>query len=228
MIIELLLTAAISSVNPQGLSYCKQQMAEYTDEHGKPDAIKGDIEKGQEIWTYKKENDIVTFTARDSDWENGEGYCEIAHDQIDGFSNEPYGFRDLKWGTDVKTVKNLKLIKRDHHERFYKRAGDSMNVGNGTADRITYIFYKDKFSGVMIGLDGTSNCDRFRASLYKRYETPATGADEYRSTWAGLRTKMLYSSTGSACNFILISIEFINKQREDEDVEASKNAGKGF
>ncbi len=43
--------------------------------------------------------------------------------------SEPDGFRGIKWGTDISTLKGMKLIKDDGPEKYYQKKDDNMTIG---------------------------------------------------------------------------------------------------
>ena len=59
-----------------------------------------------------------------------------------GFQNEPNGFRGIKWGTDIKTLKDMKyLINYEDVIDMYSRDKDKLFFGKAKIGSIHYIFY---------------------------------------------------------------------------------------
>lgn len=43
---------------------------------------------------------------------------------------EPDGFRGIKWGTDISTLRGLELVEDDGLDKFYKNKEDKMTLGS--------------------------------------------------------------------------------------------------
>jgi len=98
------------------------------------------------------------------------------------FQNEPDGFRGIKWGTDINTLKNNEFVfSVDGHTSIgnqraktmqYTRPKDEMNFGKAQLSFIGYDFCHGKFFSVHIYFDGYFNALRIKKALEMRYGKP--------------------------------------------------------
>src|SRR3990170_3555444 len=66
------------------------------------------------------------------------------------FDKEPDGFRDIKWGTDIETLKDMKFKGDYESSKIYTRENDRLRVGVAEVDSVEYFFWKGKFHEVDI------------------------------------------------------------------------------
>ena len=87
-----------------------------------------------------------------------------------GFKNEPSGFRGIKWGTDIKTLKDMKyLISYENDLSVYSRDKDKLLFGKARVESIWYVFHKGKFSTIEIRIDGAKEFKAFKKAIFKEY-----------------------------------------------------------
>ena|SRR6185369_345694 len=88
------------------------------------------------------------------------------------------GFRGIGWGSDVKEIRSSDPKLVEGHMgvmpgvEAFSRTGEDLNFGGILADRITYIFYKGKFSSVAIDFRGFDNYERLMAYCKKQFGPP--------------------------------------------------------
>lgn len=102
------------------------------------------------------------------------------------FQNEPDNFRGIKWGTNIDTLSDMKLIEDGGDEKFYNRKNEKMKMGEATLDDVIYVFYKGKFSGVMIEFNSKLNFEKTKNTFFYVYgnaEQPNQFLEEY--LWVG-------------------------------------------
>ena len=78
--------------------------------------------------------------------------------------SEPDGFGDIKWGTDLSTLKNMKFSRTDPSYGgidVYLRLGQVSRIGGASLKNIEYLFWKRIFSGVRIIAEGVSEYKSF-------------------------------------------------------------------
>lgn len=65
------------------------------------------------------------------------------------------GFREIKWGESITRYKDIFRLTSDSNnpKRFYVRNNDEMLFGEISLTSIIYVFYKNKFSSVIIQTD---------------------------------------------------------------------------
>jgi len=76
---------------------------------------------------------------------------------------EPDGFRGIKWGPYISTLKGMEYVRTDPSFggiKIYRRQGDVLQIGSAKLKEIEYCFWKGRFCYVyfilqemLIGLD---------------------------------------------------------------------------
>lgn len=77
------------------------------------------------------------------------------------------GFRGRKFGTDLSQFQDLMLIKDNGSQKTYSSKTEPLKIGDGTLQSINYIFYKNKFMGVLLTANGEEN----RRYIYQVFVT---------------------------------------------------------
>jgi len=85
------------------------------------------------------------------------------------YDNEPEGFRGIKWGTNIKDVKNMKLVEDAVDSKFYMRKDEKNKIGDAIVDSIVYVFYNNKFYGVIIKFNSITNFTRLKETFFQQY-----------------------------------------------------------
>jgi len=154
---------------------------------------------------------------------------------------EPDGFRGIKWGTDISTIKNMEYIKSKDTllgevEDIYKQSGDELIIGDAKIESIEYSFWNNKFFEVNIFVIGYENCEALRHSVFEKFgEVSKIKAgtkilsDTYE--WAGGITRINLSS-GKVCSLSMYSDEImftmVEAGRQRIKDKAKEGAEKGF
>jgi len=86
------------------------------------------------------------------------------------YQNEPDGFRGIKWGSDIKSLRGMKLVE-DHHKdaKYYIRKSDKLKIGEAPLKSIAYGFNKDRFYFVYIRFNSTTNFSSIKETLFEQY-----------------------------------------------------------
>ena len=86
--------------------------------------------------------------------------------------SEPDGFGDIKWGTDLSTLKNMKFSKVDPSfggiDIYLKLEEDSI-IGIVRLKNIEYLFWNRKFSGIRIITEGLSEYKSLKEAVLEVY-----------------------------------------------------------
>ena len=69
------------------------------------------------------------------------------------FQNEPDGFRGVKWGTNIKALKDMKYFTGKGEFTMYRRNNDKMQIGGAKLARILYVFWNNGFSSCIVMTD---------------------------------------------------------------------------
>ncbi len=85
------------------------------------------------------------------------------------FQNEPDGFRGIKWGTKIETLKDMTKKLQQGDRILYTRNNDKLQIGNAELDDVVYVFWKDKFISVMITTKGFSNWIALKDEAFKQF-----------------------------------------------------------
>jgi hypothetical protein len=110
---------------------------------------------------------------------------------------EPDGFRGIKWGTHISMVKEMIQVWEDEGRKYYERKDEALELGGAKLERVTYLFWKDRFFEVRIsilknyeaGQDELSNFKMLREVCFKKFgkqKKPLFGKEEY--SWVGNKT----------------------------------------
>ena len=87
--------------------------------------------------------------------------------------SDPDGFRDIKWGTDISTLKDMEKVESDRSSNtdlvWYTRRGDLLAIGKAGLANIFYSFWMGNFEGVWIGFEGDENFETLKKELFERF-----------------------------------------------------------
>jgi hypothetical protein len=83
--------------------------------------------------------------------------------------SEPDGFRGIKWGTDILTLKGMQLIEDDGLEKYYKKIEDNLTIGASQLREITYGFRDGKFTTVIIRAKGYVNYGHLKDACFEKF-----------------------------------------------------------
>ena len=136
----------------------------------------------------------------------------------------PNGFRDIKWGTDISTLKNMTFVMSiDNDVKRYQRKNDVLKIDGAKLDYIHYEFWKGIFCLVDIGFQGVENSDNLRKALLAKFGKGQkmsgegeTLLESYR--WEGEKTTVImiyYSNTGGG-GLTISSTEITNQKAKEE------------
>jgi len=108
--------------------------------------------------------------------------------------SEPDGFGDIKWGTHLSTLKNMKVLRADPSYGgidIYLRLGEISGIGGARFRNIEYQFWKGKFSGVCIITEGASEYGTLKEAVFEIF---GKGGKPYKDqeyyVWDGESTLM--------------------------------------
>ena len=102
------------------------------------------------------------------------------------FSNEPEGFRGIKWGTRIWELSDMGIGKDAGNSRWYIRKDDKMKIGDADVEQIAYGFYQDRFYDVVISFTGSVNFSKIKETFQQLYGS-GPHPDEFmeRYFWLG-------------------------------------------
>jgi len=86
---------------------------------------------------------------------------------------EPDGFREIKWGTEISTLKDMEKVEQDKSPSsdlvWYARKGDPLAFGKAKLEGIFYSFWMGSFQSVWIDFKGDENFEALRTELFERF-----------------------------------------------------------
>jgi hypothetical protein len=86
---------------------------------------------------------------------------------------DPEGFRDIKWGTEISTLKDMEEVEQDKPSGrdllWYRRKGDTLTMGEAKLENIFYSFWMGEFESVWIDFGGEENFEALKKELFERF-----------------------------------------------------------
>jgi hypothetical protein len=104
-------------------------------------------------------------------------------------SSEPDGFRGVKWGANISTLKEVEMVEQDKSSNselaWYTRRDDTLAIGKARLDNIFYVFWMGKFESVWIDFKGDENFETLKKELFERFGKVAESEELLRKTDRG-------------------------------------------
>jgi hypothetical protein len=86
---------------------------------------------------------------------------------------DPEGFRDIKWGTEISTLKDMEEVEQDKSSGrdlvWYRRKGDTLAIGGAKLESIFYSFWMGEFESVWIDFEGEANFQALKKEFFERF-----------------------------------------------------------
>ncbi|RSK34569.1 hypothetical protein [Hymenobacter metallilatus] len=114
--------------------------------------------------------------------------------------DESNGFRGLRFGTPLTEALHLRLVQDKGDEKIYERTDENLRVGQFSAARIHYKFYKGQFAAVTIIVKGPEHAQRV-LPMFEALYGPGR-PDGFSHKWRG-RQVALSCASWSEDNAIL-------------------------
>ncbi len=109
----------------------------------------------------------------------------------------PNGFRGITWGAPLSGLSGMVVADDSGQVKYYRRAGDPLNLGEAELKRLSYGFYKGKFYSVLIEFEGRANFEKAKTHLLATYGEAArigSGGTSYMwGTADGASVNLRYS-----------------------------------
>jgi hypothetical protein len=145
--------------------------------------------------------------------------------------SEPDGFRGIKWGTDISTLKDMDFKTKKGLITIYTRKGDVLQVGTAQLKYINYIFWDGKLSSIMLETQGEDNYNRLKESTFEkfgkgRYYKSDDYPDDIDFMWNGKLTRMglTYTQKSKEGDLGISSEEQFQKIKLYKQQKARENA----
>jgi len=87
--------------------------------------------------------------------------------------SEPDGFRGIRWGTEISTLKDMEKVEQDKSSNsdlvWYTRKGDTLAIGKAKLENIFYSFWMGNLESVWIDFKGDENFETLKKELFQLY-----------------------------------------------------------
>lgn len=147
--------------------------------------------------------------------------------------DEKFGFRDIKLETTYAEFSPKGLVKssEDGDVKIYKLKNENLAIGDYKLQSISYVFYKEKLSQIMIETKGFANSNGLLEVLKSQY------GEGYKSNryiekylWSGSKAGLYYNqnSINKDAVLIIFSKALQEQEQKDKDEKNKKAASKDF
>jgi len=110
--------------------------------------------------------------------------------------SEPDGFRGIRWGTEISTLKDMEKAEQDRSSNsdlvWYTRKGETLAIGKAKLERIFYSFWMGNFESVWVDFKGDENFETLKKELFEQsgkvLESEELMKKAYERTWRGPST----------------------------------------
>jgi hypothetical protein len=99
-------------------------------------------------------------------------FCLEAASSLAALANEMDGFRDMRWGQEIGTLKYMKFIEEIDGLKYYWRMNDEMHMSGAGLKEIAYAFRADKLAGAVLSSKGRDNARLVFEGLKLTYGAP--------------------------------------------------------
>jgi hypothetical protein len=87
--------------------------------------------------------------------------------------SEPDGFRGIRWGAEISTLKDMEKVEQDKSSHsdlvWYTRKGDILAIGKAKLENIFYSFWVGNFESVWIDFKGDENFETLKKELFELF-----------------------------------------------------------
>ena len=141
-------------------------------------------------------------------------------------ANESNGFRKIKWEESITRYKNVMHLTSDEGKprKFYVIKNNEMSFGEITLTSIIYVFYKGKFSSVIIQTDqSVTNLSQALSQLKKKFGKPFYAnkyTNKYRWKDRTTAIQLKCYSSSHKCSIIYNSVAMSNLKKTDSEASA--------
>jgi hypothetical protein len=144
-------------------------------------------------------------------------------------AQEADGFRGIKWGSDIKSVKgSMRYIRTDPSYggiKLYSRKDDELKIGEAILESVEYGFWQDKFCTVVINFQGNSNFSSLKDTTFKKFGSGYQinpFIENY--VWDGEIARMMldYKEILKKGYLFMVALEIYKQQQKYEAEEAPR------
>jgi hypothetical protein len=140
-------------------------------------------------------------------------------------TNEPTEFRGINWGAPIKDhQKELVSLSTRGDVAFYRRPADQMSWGGAEIQKISYRYFKGRFSGSTLQLFGASHKKAITAKMFELYgppEQPNKRVPQF--FWTGEKAKVvLFCEVTDYCVIDMANLEFLAQEEAQNQPAPAK------
>lgn len=140
------------------------------------------------------------------------------------------GFRDAKFGSPLSSFKGMMLKEQGSGMKYYVRNGDDLTIGKGKLSVLSYGFYKNQLSIIIMVMAGGQN-SRAILSVFQEAYGSGFKSNQFLEDyyWPGKKVTALYSerlATKDAT--MVISDTALENQWQAEEKGKTKKAASGL
>lgn len=147
-----------------------------------------------------------------------------------GYDNEPDGFRGIKWGTKIDTLKGMMIVRDEpaiNGTDVYVRANEEMKMEGAELETVEYYFWMGRFAGAVLSFSN-ENFEAIRKAAFSKYGDGTQPYDtQERYWWRGPKSNIMLDLDADAFNgslvgyFIIGSTKITKEQSQYEHQPAS-------
>jgi len=138
-------------------------------------------------------------------------------------NNEPVDFRGIDWGAPLENhQKDLVALSTNGNLAYYRRPSDQMSWGGAEIQKISYRFFKGRFSGSTLQLFGASHQKAITEKLFSLYGTPEQPNKRVpQYVWSGDKAKVvLMCEVTNYCVIDMVSLELMVLEEQEQAAAA--------
>jgi hypothetical protein len=140
-------------------------------------------------------------------------------------TNEPTEFRGINWGAPIEEhQKELVQLSSRGDLAFYRRPADQMSWGGAEIQKISYRYFKGRFSGSTLQLFGASHKKAITAKMFELYgppEQPNKRVPQY--FWTGEKAKVvLFCEVTDYCVIDMANLELLAQEEAQNQPAPAK------
>jgi hypothetical protein len=140
-------------------------------------------------------------------------------------TNEPTDFRGINWGAPIENhQKELVALSQNGDLAYYRRPSDQMSWGGAEIQKISYRFFKNRFSGATLQLFGASHEKAITEKLFGLYGTPERPNKRVpQYFWTGEKAKViLFCEVTNYCVIEFVSLEQMAQEESSQTAAPRK------
>jgi len=150
------------------------------------------------------------------------------------FQNEPDGFRGIKWGTDITTLKGMEFLSIDPSIggiKKYKKTNEELKLGGATLRSVEYSFWREKFCSITVETEGSVNWGGLRDACIEKFgKGLQTNEVNNKFIWLGniAEIRLDYHESSKKGSLNILSKNFKDQMLSADKQKAKDGAATGF